>query len=90
MQYVKTLLSVSLIFGTFHVQAETQTNVKGNPIAIAPSPDMQVAQSNDVGATAQAKDAKVSAARSQPRASNQTRTYEIPLGDYNNGGHFGN
>lgn len=90
MQYVKTLLSVSLIFGTFHVQAETQTNFKGNPMAVAPSPDMQVAHLNDVGASAQAKDAKLPAASSQPRVSSQNRTYDIPLGDYNNGGHFGN
>lgn len=90
MQYVKTLLSVSLIFGTLQVQAETQTSVKDTPIAVAPSSDMQVAQSKDVGDTAQSKNAKAPAARSLPRVSTQTHTYEIPLGDYNNGGHFGN
>lgn len=90
MQYLKTLLSVSLIFGALHVQAETQTSVKDTPKAVASSSDMQVAQSNDVGATVQSKDAKVPAARSQPKVSTQNRTYEIPLSDYNNGGHFGN
>lgn len=90
MQYVKTLLGVSLIFAAFHVQAETQPSVKDNPIAVAPSSDMQMAHSNDVGDTAQSKNTKAPAARSQPKVSTQNRTYEIPLSDYNNGGHFGN
>lgn len=50
---------------------------------------MQVAHSNDEGATPHAKVAKVPAAPSQSRVFSQNRTYEIPLGDYNNGGHFG-
>lgn len=89
MQYVKTLLSVSLIFGAFHVQAETQTNLKGNPMVVTPSSNMQVAHSNDVGTSPQAKESKVPTAPSQSRVSNQNHTYEVPLGDYNNGGHFG-
>ncbi len=89
MQYAKTLLSVSLIFGSFHVQAETQTSAKDNVMAVAPSPEMQVAHSNDTSATAQVKNAKAPAARLQPRVTPQNRPYEIPLSDYNNGGHFG-
>lgn len=90
MQYAKTLLSVSLIFGAFHAQAETQASVQDNPRIVAPSADMQVAQSNDTSATAQIKNAETPAARSQSRVSSQNPAYEIPLSDYNNGGHFGN
>lgn len=87
MQYVKTLLSVSLIFGTFHVQAQALDNVTDTPKAVAPSPDMQVAQSN--GVTTQLKNTKVSANRPQSKVPTQNPTYEVPLGDYNNDGHFG-
>ena len=91
MQYAKTLLSVSLILGSFHVQAETQTRAKDYSMTAAPSPEMQVAHSSDTSAIAQAaKNAKAPATRSQPRANTQDRPYEIPLSDYNNGGHFGN
>lgn len=91
MQYAKTLLSVSLILGSLHVQAETQTRAKDNPMAAVPSPEMQVAHSNDTSAIGQVvKNAKAPATRVQPRVSIQNRPYEIPLSDYNNGGHFGN
>ena len=91
MQYAKTLLSVSLILGSLHVQAETQTRAKDYPTATAPSPEMQVAHSNDPKAIAQAaKNTKAPVTRSQSRSSIQNRPYEIPLSDYNNGGHFGN
>lgn len=86
MQYVKTLLSVSLIFGTLHVQAETQTSVKDTPIAVAPSSGMQMAPSNDTSATAQVE---ALAAQSQPGVSTQDSIYEIPLSDHNHGGYFG-
>lgn len=85
----KNPFKCSLVFGSFYVQAETQTNVKDNPSAVAPSPDMQVADLNDTSATAQIN-AKAPAGRSQPKVSAQHRSYEIPLSDYNNGGHFGN
>lgn len=91
MQYAKTLLIVSLIFGSFHVQAETQARAKDHPIAAAPSPSMQVAHSDDNSAPAQVvKNAKAPATRSQSRAPIRNRPYEVPLSDYNNGGHFGN
>lgn len=91
MQYAKTLLSVSLILGSLHVQAETQTRAKDNPMASAPSPELQVAHSNDTNTTVRAvKNAEVPATQSPSRASSQNHPYEIPLSDYNNGGHFGN
>lgn len=91
MQYAKTLLSVSLILGSLHVQAETQTRVKDNLMTSATSREMQVAHSNDTSAPAQVvKNAKAPATRSQSHASIPNRRYEVPLSDYNNGGHFGN
>lgn len=91
MQYAKTLLSVSLILGSFHVHAETQARAKDNPMTATPNPEMQVAHSNDTNAPASVvKNAKAPATRSPSRASIQNRPYEIPLSDYNNGGHFGN
>lgn len=88
MRHVKTILSAALIFGAGHVQAESQNTVTGTPKAVDPVPEMQVAQSHD-GASTQRKDAKVTTARSPSRSPSQNRTYEVPLGDYNNGGHFG-
>lgn len=91
MQYAKTLLSVSLIFGSVHVQAETQSSVKeNNAMVVAPSQETQMAHTYDTSAAAQQKNAKAPAARLQPKPNPQNRPYEIPLGDYNNGGHFGN
>lgn len=91
MQYAKTLLSVSLVLGSFHVQAETQTRAKDYSMAVVPSTEMQVAHSNDIKTTAKVvKNAKAPATQSPSRASTQNRPYEIPLSDYNNGGHFGN
>ena len=90
MQYVKTLLSVSLIAATFHVQAAMQTSAKDNPVVVTPHSDTQMSQSGGVVNTAQKKNAKAPVAGSQPRVSTQNRTYEVPLSDYNNGGHFGN
>lgn len=91
MQYAKTLLSVSLVLGSLHVQADTQTRAKDNPMAAAPSPERQAAHSNDTNAIAQvAKNAKAPATRSPSRTPIQNPPYEIPLSDYNNGGHFGN
>ena len=91
MQYAKTLLSVALILGSIQVQAETQARAKDSPMAAAPNPEMQVAHSNDINASAQVdKNAKAPTTRSQSRVSGQNRPYEIPLSDYNNGGHFGN
>lgn len=89
MQYVRTLLSVALILGAFHVQADTQTSFNDNPKIGVPNADMQVAQSNDTSATGQVKGAKASEAQSQSAVSTENPTYEIPLSDYNNGGHFG-
>lgn len=91
MQYAKTLLSVSLILGSLHAQADTQTRAQDNPMAAAPSTEMQATHSNGTSTTAQVvKNAKAPAIRPQSRASTQDRPYEIPLSDYNNGGHFGN
>lgn len=91
MQYAKTLLSVSLIFGSVQVLADTKTRVQDDQgMAVAPSPEMQIAHTKDTSATAQLKNAKTPAARSQSKSNPLNRPYEIPLSDYNNGGHFGN
>lgn len=91
MHYAKTLLSISLLLGSFHVQAETQNRVKDDSMAAAPKPAVQMVHRNNPSSVAHvAKNAKAAATRSQSRMSIQNRPYEVPLSDYNNGGHFGN
>lgn len=89
MQYAKTLLSVSLIAGSLHAQAEYQPREQNN--LIFPNVEMQSAQPEASASTKQkhAKNLKGQTA-AQPKAASQNRVYEVPLSDYNNGGHFGN
>lgn len=93
MQYTKTLLSVSLIVGSFQVHAEIQPRDTGDQIYVTPRTDMQMSQSGDPSNTTQkqARYLKVPVAPlSQSKPAGKTRAYEVPLSDYNNGGHFGN
>lgn len=88
MQYAKTLLGVSLVFGSFTLQAEPLTSMETIKDS-RPNAEMQVAQSSDADNSAQLKKMKAASAH-QPKADAENGTYEIPLSDYNNGGHFGN
>lgn len=88
MQHLKTLLGATLMFTALQAQADLHPQT--NDITLSTGSEAQpIEQSSNVRTAVQQKDTKRPVARTQPKATSQ-KPYEVPLSDYNNGGHFGN
>ena len=89
MQYVKIVSTLLFLVGSY-AQADTQATPDSHASVIVSSSDAHRSHADAQRTRDQQKSAKTSAERSQPKVSAQSRPYQIPLSDYNNGGHFGN